>query len=433
MKRRSKLVAGLLACSVFLSGCGFLPDLAQQFQNYIQPNAVLAEVPYIDPSIPTSFSVCQSTFYFDQLRSESARTIYRAALHQFATNETEPVYLKGAYSPQEVAAALRAVQYDYPALLCAPWGQKCSYYTTASGEALGIELYYSSTPAERAAFRQALSAAAGAILEQAAQYDDLYERELFLYESVVVSAVYDYDAAAASLTVVGDAVANLTLPERMAHTAYGALVSNLAVCDGYAGAFQLLCNYAGIDCATMIGSADWNSTNRTDSTGRDNHAWNLVNLPSGSYYCDATWDDNGDAWLDANGHMINAPVSSGGMRRLDMPTLHRYMNLSYEEISQNHEFADGYEYPQAFAQADNYFVREGLVAASPAALSAYAEQLASRQDWPSMLSFEVRLGFEPGDAKEVLSGSFAGIGGYNYMFSSTPANLTRCYFVCLYY
>lgn len=430
MKRYLRVCAAVAAIALGLSGCAMLPDFAQHVQNAMQPDAPLADVPYIDPAIQTPFDVQQCTFYYNQLPSEEARIIYRAALYQFAENSTEPVYLKGDYEPSEVSAALRAVQYDYPQLLCAPWGQKCSYYTTSSGEALGIELYYSSPPTERVAARTALAEATSKILAEAAAYDDLFERELFLYETVILRTEYDYACAAASDSVTGDAVANLSLSDRMAHTAYGSLVGGQAVCDGYSGAFQLLCNYAGIESATIIGHANWDGMN---SKARDNHAWNLVTLPSGSYYCDATWDDNGGARLDGNGRMVTGPDATADMRSVNMPVLHRYMNLSYEEMAQNHDFTGGYTYPQQCDASDNYFNRKGLTLNSPAALTEYANNLAAGQNWPQMLSFEVRLGFEPGNAGPVLSASFAGTGEYNYMFSSTPANRMNCYLICLYY
>ena len=71
------------------------------------------------------------------------------------------------------------------------------------------------------------------------------------------------------------------------HDAYGALVSkdNLAVCDGYAKAFLLLCEKAGIPCVVVFGTA-------VDTVG--NHAWNYVKMDDGKWYAiDVTWNDNG--------------------------------------------------------------------------------------------------------------------------------------------
>ena len=62
---------------------------------------------------------------------------------------------------------------------------------------------------------------------------------------------------------------------------YGALVDNTAVCLGFASAFQLLMDMAGIECITVVGAA---------FRSREDHAWNMVRL-DGAWYCvDATWD-----------------------------------------------------------------------------------------------------------------------------------------------
>ncbi|WP_026493457.1 InlB B-repeat-containing protein [Butyrivibrio sp. XPD2002] len=66
----------------------------------------------------------------------------------------------------------------------------------------------------------------------------------------------------------------------VAHTAYGAFVEKEPVCDGYAKAFKMLMNKAGIECHVVGGLGN--------SGG---HAWNIVKLGSDYYEVDVTWDD----------------------------------------------------------------------------------------------------------------------------------------------
>ena len=68
-----------------------------------------------------------------------------------------------------------------------------------------------------------------------------------------------------------------------AHNIYGIFGKNTAVCQGYAKAFQLLMNYAGIECIYAIG---WGLG--------EGHAWNLVKLDGTWYGVDTTWNDTGD-------------------------------------------------------------------------------------------------------------------------------------------
>ena len=64
------------------------------------------------------------------------------------------------------------------------------------------------------------------------------------------------------------------------HTIYGALVEKKAVCDGLSGAFQYLCQKAGIEARMVYG---------TSSDGVS-HAWNVVRLGEDYYHVDITWD-----------------------------------------------------------------------------------------------------------------------------------------------
>lgn len=69
-----------------------------------------------------------------------------------------------------------------------------------------------------------------------------------------------------------------------AHDAYGALVENIAVCQGYADAFKLVCDYYKIPCVCVSGTANGGG-----------HMWNAVQMDDGLwYFIDATWDDQTD-------------------------------------------------------------------------------------------------------------------------------------------
>lgn len=75
------------------------------------------------------------------------------------------------------------------------------------------------------------------------------------------------------------------LEEAGNHLAYGALVKGSCVCQGYAEAFLLLANAAGLEVAYVSGDAT-NSTGATES-----HAWNAVKVQGDWYMIDPTWDD----------------------------------------------------------------------------------------------------------------------------------------------
>ena len=67
-------------------------------------------------------------------------------------------------------------------------------------------------------------------------------------------------------------------------TAEGALTNKVAVCQGYAEAFSLLCYKAGIQTEMVYGVADNGQTS-------ESHAWNIVRVDGVWYQIDTTWDD----------------------------------------------------------------------------------------------------------------------------------------------
>lgn len=68
-----------------------------------------------------------------------------------------------------------------------------------------------------------------------------------------------------------------------AHTAYGCLINNKAVCDGFAKTFKLLCEKSNIDAEIILGA---------DKMSDDiSHAWNYVYLNDNYYWIDTTWDE----------------------------------------------------------------------------------------------------------------------------------------------
>ena len=98
-----------------------------------------------------------------------------------------------------------------------------------------------------------------------------YQKVQAIYNWITANVKYDYS--------------HLNDPAyRLQYTAYAAAVQKKAVCQGYANLFYRLANDAGVDCRIITGKA-YNGTQTED------HAWNIVRMENGKYYClDATWD-----------------------------------------------------------------------------------------------------------------------------------------------
>ena len=110
-------------------------------------------------------------------------------------------------------------------------------------------------------------------------------------------------------------------------TAYGALVSGKAVCEGYTAAYYLLCREADLWCGYRDGHPEGQG-----------HTWNMVKLDSGIYNVDVTWCDaygkpferdwyacfmKTDADFENDGHaaLADSPVKGTGTGEPDPYTI----------------------------------------------------------------------------------------------------------------
>lgn len=92
-----------------------------------------------------------------------------------------------------------------------------------------------------------------------------YEKELYIHDTLAQMVTYNESTHA--------------------HNAYGALVEGVAVCEGYAEAFQYLLHRAGIWSFIVTGNAG------------GPHAWNMVRIDGAYYHVDLTWNDqNSDTY-----------------------------------------------------------------------------------------------------------------------------------------
>lgn len=113
------------------------------------------------------------------------------------------------------------------------------------------------------------------IAQQAGELEDDFEKMQFFNHYLVNNVVYDYESYLQSLNE-GE-TSNLA-----PWSAEGALLDGVAVCEGYAGAFMLICQEAGIPCIKVTGSLEGIP-----------HAWNKVYLAQMQqwYHVDVTNND----------------------------------------------------------------------------------------------------------------------------------------------
>lgn len=140
-----------------------------------------------------------------------------------------------------------------------------SYYKDTSGEiaAYTVRVTYTVNSSEIDAMVQAYN---NKVTDIKTNYTNpLYgelKNEYIAHDYILENTTYD------TASVVPD----------IAHTAYGALINRVAVCDGYAKAMKQLLNDCGIESEIVTNTAA-------------DHAWNYVKIEGQYYHLDATWND----------------------------------------------------------------------------------------------------------------------------------------------
>lgn len=111
-----------------------------------------------------------------------------------------------------------------------------------------------------------MDAVAEKVISKFTEKTTTYNKILYIHDYIIDHTVYD------------DSL-------NSAHSAYGAMISGQAVCEGYARAFGYICAKAGIKTVNVVGTA-------TDDKGHtEKHMWNRVYYNKQWYDIDLTWDD----------------------------------------------------------------------------------------------------------------------------------------------
>lgn len=184
--------------------------------------------------------------------------------------------------------------------------------SVSDGRILSYQPQYLVGKAEAAKMQGEFETAAWQAAEQVDPSMSAVEKALVVHDYLVQNCEYDYERFTTG-----------TVPE-ISHTAYGALVNRMAVCDGYAQAYVYIMNHKlGIPCTIV-------------SSDPMNHAWNMIEIDGKWYHTDLTWDD--PVW-DCMGRVM-----------------HNNFMLSDQAISQNS--------PNASTKSNHYAWTQGHTADS---------------------------------------------------------------------
>ena len=223
---------------------------------------------------------------YDALANSLGNGNYSATVNLSGMDvDTAAIYLYGAYA---------AYDNDHPLETCGTTGRvRCGY--ADSTYTLYVEVFRNASYANLK--RTALAKAVEAFYEQFA--DDgmttkaALDQYRYIYEYLGEKCYYNYP-------VLNDELGGTNKYDdeirSVVHNAFGALVGfsetdgaekGAVVCQGYADAYLLLCQRAGLPCVVVSGEADAGKV----FTGAANHMWNAIKLDGKWYAVDVTWDD----------------------------------------------------------------------------------------------------------------------------------------------
>ena len=159
-----------------------------------------------------------------------------------------------------------------------------------------------------------------------AQITDQYTIIRYLYDSLIIATEYD------SNTENNQNIQSVFLDGR-------------SVCQGYAKAMQYLLQKEGIQTLLVTGQ-----------TNGEGHAWDLVLADGAYYYLDPTWGDASYSKAEESTENVRIPSIN-----------YDYFLVTTQELEKTHQLDESIPLPECTADADNYYVREGLY------LDAYTE------------------------------------------------------------
>lgn len=232
----------------------------------------------------------------DSIKDESVRVMY-GQIEEYADSATEEIFaVDGELSYRQLYEGIYAYKEDHPEVFWLTNSCKFYYEDGSTYISLNFLMDYQT----RLNAQSELDAKVSEIVANAPTDATQFELELYAHDYIIDNCEYDFEAAES------DEI------EDNASSAYGALIEGKAICEGYARAFQLLCNELGVECVNIFGTDDDN-----------NHMWNGVQIEGDWYQVDVTWDDTEDEQKNIAQYL--------------------YFNLDDEKMYQDHQASELYE------------------------------------------------------------------------------------------
>ena len=209
-------------------------------------------------------SDASSYYYYNQLETENQKKLYEQICRGVIAfddggSSLPNVFIQTSanFTRDEFTSVSNAVSYDMPSFF---------HFKYASAYGSGWARLSLSSPYDQFVYKYKLAIeGANEILSRMPQGMSEFERAKWLWDEFLRSVSYGQ---------LQGSEGNI----------YGAFCIHKVVCEGYARAYQYLCQRAGIQALYVEGTA---------SSGNSwvSHAWNIVRVDGKYYYSDPTFDD----------------------------------------------------------------------------------------------------------------------------------------------
>lgn len=359
MKKSVCLFLCLCLFCTFLSGCAPFENVqnlvrnAREIVTKVSNAAILPAEFQVDPSGEAVLSEEQKQRFCYASLNENQQRIYRMILPAVRDCVAGQIGLGNCLDNalNDLSVAFFAVSYDYPEIYWMP--KHYRYSTIASYFSISFEdendsLYLFSRE-EIAADTEEFEDAVTRITDKIDPGMSDFEKEEILIRELCKRARY---------TEEGD---------KTLYSAYGALVNGEAVCEGYARAFQLLCNRVSIPCKLVVG----------ESQG-EGHMWNLVQIENNWYHMDPTWMDIAE-----------------------VPDFY-YFNVSTRRITEDHTIAPDFR-EASYQETNTPLLNYGLNETDETEAAFYFQVYSDRIYRPDAAESAARIAEAAADGKEDVS------------------------------
>lgn len=287
------IIANMCGCN-FVNGIVFNGSVSQTSSEQTEPST--QAVP--ERNVDTSYG-------YNNLSDESLKDVY-VKIDEYAQNgDSDPINLEKVFDDKQLSEAIAAYRNDHPEVFWLEGNFKCTimYNNTY------LYLQYKAQADELDEMKSKFNAVLDKAVADAPKNSSQYELELYANDYIVNNCEYDYDSLESETILKNE------------NDAYGVFVDKKAVCEGYARAFQLLCNRLGIDCVNITGYGD-------DML----HQWNCALIDGEWYYVDVTWNDESQECDFPSYNYFNTEPEAFEKHHTDFPL---YKDVSYDEYSQD--------------------------------------------------------------------------------------------------